>query len=420
MEAAEDADPRAASAIRATSRCGRAARRPSSPRPRRGPRRTDEAGPAGTSSARRWRRSTSGRPSTSTAAGSTSSSRTTRTSWRSRGRPADVRVVLAAQRVDHHGRREDVEVAGQLDADPRGGEAGARHRARATTWSRRTTARTSSSRFEALDEAATVVPADRELRRPGEARSVSGRRTAWCAPSSSRPSTTTSVRRRPRGDPRRRDRGQQAASGEATARRCAGAWRRCWRCSACSASIPTTRPGRGSAARTTRSSPPRSTRSSPVCSRSGPLRGRARTGPRADAIRDRIAGRGHRRRGHPRRSEVDPGCAARAVPDAGQQPAQGRDPQDVEEADRRVRWSRPPRARGQGTDPQGGRPAQPQGAQGARRGPSATRRGVPSGVRRRRRRVGRRPQLGGRGAAGRRTGDRALRRRGRRARRPAA
>ena len=37
--------------------------------------------------------------------------------------------VLAAQRVDHHGRREDVEVARQLPADPRGAEAGARHRA---------------------------------------------------------------------------------------------------------------------------------------------------------------------------------------------------------------------------------------------------------------------------------------------------
>ena len=45
-----------------------------------------------------------------------------------RGRPA-VRVVLAAQRVDHDRRREDVEVAGQLDADPPGAEAGARDRA---------------------------------------------------------------------------------------------------------------------------------------------------------------------------------------------------------------------------------------------------------------------------------------------------
>ena len=43
---------------------------------------------AGTSSARRWPRRRSGRCSRSTAAGSTSSSRTTRTSWRSRARSA--------------------------------------------------------------------------------------------------------------------------------------------------------------------------------------------------------------------------------------------------------------------------------------------------------------------------------------------
>ena len=54
----------------------------------RGTRRGGAAGPAGTSSARRWPRSCSGRRSRSTAAGSTSSSRTTRTSSRSRSRSA--------------------------------------------------------------------------------------------------------------------------------------------------------------------------------------------------------------------------------------------------------------------------------------------------------------------------------------------
>ena len=49
--------------------------------------RGDAAARAGTSSAPRWRRSTSARPSTSTAAGSTCASPTTRTSRRSRGRP---------------------------------------------------------------------------------------------------------------------------------------------------------------------------------------------------------------------------------------------------------------------------------------------------------------------------------------------
>ena len=43
---------------------------------------------------------------------------------------------------------------------------------------------------------------------------------------------------------------------------------------------------------TTRSSPPPSTRSSPACSRSGPPPAPTRTGPRADAIRDRIAAAG--------------------------------------------------------------------------------------------------------------------------------
>ena len=80
---------RAASATRATSRCGRATS-PASRRPRPGRRRGAAAGPAGTSSARRWSASTSGRSSTSTAAASTCASRTTRTSWPSRraaGRP---------------------------------------------------------------------------------------------------------------------------------------------------------------------------------------------------------------------------------------------------------------------------------------------------------------------------------------------
>ena len=80
--------PARASATRATSRSGRAGRRSPSPRPPRGRRRGGRAVPAGTSSARRWRASTSARPSTSTAAGSTCASPTTRTSRRSRARPA--------------------------------------------------------------------------------------------------------------------------------------------------------------------------------------------------------------------------------------------------------------------------------------------------------------------------------------------
>ena len=86
MEAAPT-PTRAASATRATSPSGRAASRPS-PSRRPGRRRGAPGGPAGTSSARRWRSATSARRSTSTAAVSTCASRTTRTSSPSRRRPA--------------------------------------------------------------------------------------------------------------------------------------------------------------------------------------------------------------------------------------------------------------------------------------------------------------------------------------------
>ena len=70
---------------RATSRSGRRTSRGRTPG---GTRPGVAAVRAGTSSARRWRRSCSARSSRSTAAGSTSSSRITRTSSRSRGRSA--------------------------------------------------------------------------------------------------------------------------------------------------------------------------------------------------------------------------------------------------------------------------------------------------------------------------------------------
>ena len=74
------------------------------------------AGPAGTSSARRWRRRCSARTSTCTAAAWTSSSRTTRTRSRSPARPAASTFVNLWM---HNGfvqrrRGEDVEVARQL------------------------------------------------------------------------------------------------------------------------------------------------------------------------------------------------------------------------------------------------------------------------------------------------------------------
>ena len=79
------------SATRSTSRCGRRRSRARTPP---GTRPGAAAGRAGTSSARRWRRSSSASTSTSTAAAPTSSSRTTRTRSR-RPRPARGRAARA-------------------------------------------------------------------------------------------------------------------------------------------------------------------------------------------------------------------------------------------------------------------------------------------------------------------------------------
>ena len=56
-----------------------------------------------------------------------------------------LRVVLDAQRLDHHRRREDEQVARQLPGRARGARAGARRSTCGSTSSRRTTARTWSS-----------------------------------------------------------------------------------------------------------------------------------------------------------------------------------------------------------------------------------------------------------------------------------
>ena len=140
--------PRVRPALRAASRPGRGAGAEPAQggRPRLRPLEGDEArrghalglavgqGPAraGTSSARRWRRSCSGRRSRSTAVGSTSSSRTTRTRWRSRGRSGTTFAHdLGAQRAAPVHRRQDVEVDREHRDDPRGARpVGARDRAR--------------------------------------------------------------------------------------------------------------------------------------------------------------------------------------------------------------------------------------------------------------------------------------------------
>ena len=140
---------------------------------------------------------------------------------------------------------------------------------------------------------------------------------------------------------------------------------------------------------------------------------------RADAIRDRIAAAGIAVEDTPDGPKWTLAEQSEEPRDAREQPAQGRDPEVVEAADGRLGWPGQARARRPGPDPEGGRPAQPQGAQAA--GEVRARRGsAPEEPVIRRRRVDRGAERRGRGAAGRRPGERAVRRRGRRARRPAA
>ena len=81
------------------------------------------------------------------------------------GRTA-VRVVLDAQRLDHHRRREDEQVARQLVDHPGGARELPRHRAALLPGRRALPQSHVEFSFEALDEAANGVPADRELPRP--------------------------------------------------------------------------------------------------------------------------------------------------------------------------------------------------------------------------------------------------------------
>ena len=99
---------RAEARIRATSRSGS---RRSRTRTHRGTRRGGRADRAGTSSARRWPRSTSGRSSRSTAAGSTSLPAPRERARAVARARAPLRARLDAQRDARARRREDVEVA---------------------------------------------------------------------------------------------------------------------------------------------------------------------------------------------------------------------------------------------------------------------------------------------------------------------
>ena len=203
-----------------------------------------------------------------------------------RGR-ATVRVVLDAQRVDHHRRREDEQVARQFAAGPRGARSGCAASSCATTWSARTTARTVEFSHEALDEAAAAFRriesfleraggSRRRRAGPGRLRRGDGRRPRHAG--------------RDRRPARHRPARQQRPRGRHGSRR--PRWpRRCARCSSCSGSTPPTRPGRAPAAATSgcrRSS----TGSSAGCSSSAPRPVRRSDFATADAIRDRIKAAG--------------------------------------------------------------------------------------------------------------------------------
>ena len=123
----------------------------------------------------------------------------------SRAAGPPVRVVLAAQRLDHHGRREDEQVARQLPAHPVGARAGARHRAallhggRALPLARRVQLRGARRGREGLPpDRGLPRPGRRCRRRPGSRRcpTPSGRRwtTTSARPPPSPSSTTRSAR----------------------------------------------------------------------------------------------------------------------------------------------------------------------------------------------------------------------------------
>ena len=270
-----------------------------------------------------------------------------------RGR-APVRVVLDAQRVDHHLRREDEQVARQLAAGARTCSSGCAASSCATTWSRRTTARRWSSASRR---------SRRRRRRSGGSRASCERVRAHRARrdgAARRPSTHAmdddlGTPAAVGGDPRRRARGQQAlADGrDPTAPRRQRAEVRAmlgvlgldpadphWATGDGSDDLHAGRRRAGAgAARAARGGP----------GRQG-LRG-GRRDPRPDQ------GRRHRDRGHPRRTEVErAGCQViRSARARSRRPA---------------RATRPPApaagsawARGQGADAEGQGPAVPQGPQ---------------------------------------------------------
>ena len=163
-------------------------------RPRPGPRRGAGDDPAGTSSARRWRASTSARPSTSTAAASTCASRTTRTSRPSRARPAMpfASYWLHNAWITTAGEKMSKSLGNSLPR-ARGAQARARHRAallhglRALPLARRV-------QLRGARRGRRRLPPHRDVPRPA---GCDRHRLARCPRPSRPPWTTTSPHRRP-------------------------------------------------------------------------------------------------------------------------------------------------------------------------------------------------------------------------------
>ena len=217
---------------------------------RPGRRRGAGADPAGTSSARRWPASTSGPPSTSTAAASTWSSRTTRTRSPSRRRAGDdFAALLGAQRLGHDERREDEQVARATRCWCARWSSGCGRSSCATT--------SAAAHYRSMIEYST-----RRWRRPPSAfrriegfvqraAEASGRETSRHAPVLARPSsprrwTTTSACRRRSPSCTTRSARATRRSPPATTPRSRPSLEPCARCSACSGS--TRSPSRGRAA----------------------------------------------------------------------------------------------------------------------------------------------------------------------------
>ena len=401
---------RAASATPATSRCGRATSDPS-PSPPRGPRRGARAVPAGTSSAPRWRGSTSARPSTSTAAASTCASRTTRTSRPSRARPGhpfasywmhNAWITTAGEKMSKS--------LGNSLLVPRCSSACAASSC-GSTWSAAHYRSHVEFSFEALDEAAVGVPPDRDVPR-ARARPSRPRAARELPEASSPPWTTTSARRRQwPSSTTSCARATSSSPRSADASEIAGAVRAMLDVLGLDPADP--------AWATTGGADEEKLRGAiDVLDRRharGPRdrAGRQGLGPGGRDPRPHQGGR-HRDRRHALRAEVE-----HVMPGNSQRKGSVR--KGGKGADRRLRRTGPARPRGQGPHARGQGPALPQGPQG-REARRARRDQAPRAPLDQvdRRRVGGRSQLRRRGALGRHPGDGCLRRRGSRARRPTA